>query len=268
MTLFFSTRLLNGRIWSESDSSLYFLQLPAQRFTQDTSPAGVCGMNIICLYRVFSPWSFHLSLSPALAYLPQASDLQIYLYAGVSPAFRTAWIGWNVASTFPTTLPTSCVLCLSWARTTSIIPCPSFPSSFRPAPSSARLIFRKSLESLSSLPPQHHHWYRSPITSHLTAAGVFYLFTLHSDSIPSKPPSRCCWAVPSEIQLRWCPPVKCMGLFLHSGGWILRGCNSHDLTLLSLGSSLCPLSLLATLTSSFIFVGPLLLFNTFIPRWH
>ena len=90
MTLFFSTRLLNGRIWSESDSSLYFLQLPAQRFTQDTSPVGVCGMNIICLYRVFSPWSFHLFLSAALASLPQASDLQIYLYAGVSHAFRTA----------------------------------------------------------------------------------------------------------------------------------------------------------------------------------
>lgn len=55
MSLFFSTRFLNGRIWSKSDSSLYFLQLPAQRFTQETSPVGVCGMNIICLYHVFSP---------------------------------------------------------------------------------------------------------------------------------------------------------------------------------------------------------------------
>lgn len=53
MSLFFFTRLLNGTIWSESDSSLYFLQLPTQRFTQETSPVGVCGMNIICLCHVF-----------------------------------------------------------------------------------------------------------------------------------------------------------------------------------------------------------------------
>lgn len=68
-------RLLNGRIWSESDSSLYFLQLPAQHFTQGTSPVGVCRMNIICLYHVFFTWSLQLSQSPVLAFLPQASDL-------------------------------------------------------------------------------------------------------------------------------------------------------------------------------------------------
>lgn len=44
--------LPNGRIWSKSDSSLYFVQLPAQCFTQETSPVGVCEMSIICLYYV------------------------------------------------------------------------------------------------------------------------------------------------------------------------------------------------------------------------
>lgn len=45
---------------------------------------------------------------------------------------------------------------------------------------------------------------QAPITSQLTAAWVFHLFTLPSDTIPSKLPSHYHRAVPSKIQLRPC----------------------------------------------------------------
>lgn len=80
----------------------------AQCFLQETSPVGVCEMNIICLYYFFF---FHLALqlspSSAMAPFQQASDLQICL-SGCPSCISDNTGQTKCISIFPTTLSTSC----------------------------------------------------------------------------------------------------------------------------------------------------------------
>lgn len=124
-------------------------------------------VSFVCIM-FCSTWFLQHSRSPAMASLPQASDLQIF------------------RSRCPPCIPDNtgqmkCILCLSshplhpvfsaslGARATTTVPSQdslsSSPSSFCQVPSSAHLIVQMSPESLFSFCPHSHHGYRAP-TSH------------------------------------------------------------------------------------------------------
>lgn len=170
----------------------------AQCFIEETSPVGVCEMNIICLYFFFfslGPYRY-LCLQPWLLSSRLLTCRSICL--DVPHAFQTTRVKRNASlSCQPPSPPL--VLRLTWwedhthghpGYVTTWSPFPPSPFSFSPAPSSARFILQTSLESPASF-PLHYRCRRRP---RLPSTDCRSRPPVHPPSLlfPSKLPSHCC----------------------------------------------------------------------------